>query len=164
MYQQIKDKHSVITWSAARRFLSFQRQHPSDREHSQQGVPAKSQILCWKTRLTLQLRLVPTKALLFIYLSRDSSQCTILMNPSCSRASQLGTSYLARDHSHAKCFAGQVMCAGWLIIIFLYICIQLLAFFTLLLFIKAVIQKNIKKLFGKIFSIHGVSGVTVSEM
>ena len=123
MYQQIKDKPSVITRSAARRFSSFQLQHPSDGEHSQQGVPAKSQILCWKTHLTLKLHLVPEQStLLFIYLSRDGSLSTILMNPSCSCASQSGTSYLARDQSHVKGLAG-ASSVCWLIDhLFLYTC------------------------------------------
>lgn len=86
------------------------------------------------------------------------------MNPSCSRASQLGTSYLARDHSHAKCFAGaSYVC--WLIDhhFSLYMHPTSGILHTVIIH-KGSYTKNIKKLFGKIFSIHGVSGVTVSEM
>lgn len=102
VYEQIKDERSVITRPAARPPSSCQRRHPPDREHSQQGVPATSQIPCWKMRLTLKLHLVPTKVLScsFIFL------WTVLMNPSCFWASQLGAPYLASDQSHAKHYAG----------------------------------------------------------
>lgn len=102
VYEQIKDERAVITRPAARPPSSCQRRHPPDREHSQQGVPATSQIPCWKMRLTLKLHSVPTKVLScsFIFLR------TVLMNPSCFWVSQLGAPYLASDQSHAKHYAG----------------------------------------------------------
>lgn len=104
--EEIKDGRSIITWCAAHRLLSFQLRCPSDREHSQQGVLAKSQSSCWKTHLTLRRHLVPMESICFSSVPQDSSQCRMLINPSCSWTPQLGTSFLAWYQSRTKGFAG----------------------------------------------------------
>lgn len=57
MSGQIKARRSIIT----RLLLSVSWASTSDREHSQQGVPAMSQGSCRKTHLTLRRRSLPTK-------------------------------------------------------------------------------------------------------
>lgn len=113
---------------------SCQRRHPSDREHSQQGVPATSQIPCWKMRLMLKLHLVPTKVLScsFIFLRTvppllppvhriNESQLFLGFTIRCSVFGQRSIA--------CKTLCRSKLCV-WSIIIFLYKCFQLLGFFV----------------------------------
>lgn len=103
MYQQIKDQHSVIIWSAARCFLSFQQAASVRWRALPTRCPSKEPDLVLKDASHARPSLGHKQStLLFIYLSWDGSLSTILMNASCSSASQSGTSYLARDQLDSK--------------------------------------------------------------
>lgn len=115
---------------------SCQRRHPSDREHSQQGVPATSQIPCWKMRLMLKLHLVPTKVLScsFIFL-RTVPPPSFLPPVHRINESQLFLGFTIRCSVFGqRSIACKTLCRSklcvWSIIIFLYKCFQLLGFFV----------------------------------
>lgn len=55
--------HLVITLLTAYCFANLQQQPPSRAMLSQQGVPAKTQSMCWKTLLMFKLHLISSEAL-----------------------------------------------------------------------------------------------------